>query len=161
MTFLLAGDIGRITTLRFVDTEGEYNIDDRRYRSTDYESLLQLVEEFLRYVQLQSGRRLLPEKACFAVPCPVKNNTANLSETRFLNWQLNNESLNNVPLKLINDFEAVGYGVVALEDSDLRTLQEGNPNRGNDQERNQIAVIGAGSGLGEAFVIKQENAPPI
>jgi glucokinase len=52
-------------------------------------------------------------------------------------------------VSLINDFEAIGYGVLGLEAKDLQALQVGkaSPNA-------PIAVIGAGTGLGECFLIR-------
>jgi glucokinase len=53
---------------------------------------------------------------------------------------------------LINDFAAVGYGVLQLDKNnpeDLLILQEG-----EYRPDAPIAVIGAGTGLGEAFVIE-------
>ncbi len=54
---------------------------------------------------------------------------------------------------LINDFVAVGYGVTGLSESDLHTLQPGSPDANAP-----IAVIGAGTGLGQGFVIPQANS---
>jgi glucokinase len=48
---------------------------------------------------------------------------------------------------LINDFSAVGYGVLALGDQDLDTLQVG-----ERQPRAPIGVMGAGTGLGQAYL---------
>jgi glucokinase len=53
-------------------------------------------------------------------------------------------------VKLINDFAAVGYGILGLESSDLYTLQGATP-----QLDAPIAVIGAGTGLGEGFLLQQ------
>lgn len=52
--------------------------------------------------------------------------------------------------RLINDFVAVGYGILGLSDQDLHTLQPGECNANAP-----IAMIGAGTGLGQGFVIPQ------
>ena len=49
---------------------------------------------------------------------------------------------------LINDFAAVGYGILGLQDSDCLTLQAGKP-----AANAPIAVIGAGTGLGQGFLV--------
>jgi glucokinase len=55
-------------------------------------------------------------------------------------------------ISLINDFVAVGYGIAGLEPQDLHTLQAGEV-----QADAPIAVIGAGTGLGQGFLIRQPN----
>jgi glucokinase len=49
---------------------------------------------------------------------------------------------------IINDFVAVGHGIDLLAPSDLATLQEGSPTR-----HGPIVLIGAGTGLGQAFLL--------
>lgn len=51
-------------------------------------------------------------------------------------------------VKLINDLKAIAHAVVHLESSDLHTL-----NIGEGKERESLAVIASGTGLGEAFLI--------
>ena len=48
---------------------------------------------------------------------------------------------------LVNDFEAVGYGIGELEEKDLIVLQQGKP-----EAKSLRAVIGAGTGLGQAIL---------
>ncbi|MBW4493563.1 MAG: glucokinase [Oscillatoria princeps RMCB-10] len=174
MTLILAGDVGRLNTLRLVDTEARPPLQrsfEKNYRSADYENsgLLAMVRQFLQDAAMPPNlsaslhNPAVAKKACFALPCPIINNTANL--TYKLRWpQIAAEQLAQAfrfnQIGLINDFEAVGFGVITLEESDLHTLQQGNPGKGSPQERNQIAIIGAGSGLGEAFVIKDAIKKP-
>jgi glucokinase len=51
-------------------------------------------------------------------------------------------------VSLINDFAAVGYGLLSLTPEDILTLQPGRP-----QSTAPIAVIGAGTGLGQGFLV--------
>jgi glucokinase len=60
------------------------------------------------------------------------------------------KELDIAKITLINDFAAVGYGILGLETTDLYTLQAATP-----QLDCPIAVIGAGNGLGEGFLIQQ------
>jgi glucokinase len=53
---------------------------------------------------------------------------------------------------IINDFVAVGYGIELLGPSDLATLQEGSPT-----PQAPIALIGAGTGLGQGFLLWEED----
>ena len=55
----------------------------------------------------------------------------------------------NIPnVRLINDFAAVGYGLSALSADDMVELQPGAPEPGGVR-----ALIGAGTGLGQAIVV--------
>jgi glucokinase len=57
-------------------------------------------------------------------------------------------------VKLINDFEAVAYGVKHLvKDKDILTLQDGEPQGKNGT----IIVAGAATGLGKSFLIYHED----
>ena len=73
------------------------------------------------------------------------------SQLTNLGWSFDSDRLaeefNIAHVSLINDFVAVGYGVLGLQPNDLYTLQ-----KGNVKERSPIGVIGAGTGLGEAYL---------
>ncbi|HET8650557.1 MAG TPA: glucokinase, partial [Gemmatimonadales bacterium] len=55
---------------------------------------------------------------------------------------------------LINDFSAVASGLHLLRPADLKTLQAGQP-----AADGPLALLGAGTGLGTAFVL-QDSVPP-
>lgn len=150
MTLLLAGDIGGTkTNLRLVEAAADpsswQTLHEATYPSQNYPDLVPIFGEFM------TGRTEKPEKACFAIAGPVVNNRVKLTN---LSWILDNQRLGTEMgidrVSLINDFAAIGYGVLGLKSADLYTLQGGEL----DPEA-PIAVIGAGTGLGEAFVIKQ------
>jgi glucokinase len=148
-TLLLAGDIGGTKTiLRLVavsDQSALNTIDEERYRSQDFADLVPIVQQFLAKAKTPK-----PQKACFAIAGPVVKNTAKLTN---LAWSLDSarlqEELGIAQVSLINDFEAVGYGILGLGKDDLHTLQIGqlNPDA-------PIAILGAGTGLGQGFLIK-------
>lgn len=155
MTLLLAGDIGGTKTiLRLVEQPAEgsmYSLDEATYSSRDYPDLVPIVQEFLGAATEHLGYTPVPQKACFAIAGPVVNNTAKLTN---LVWSLDTKRLETelgiASISLINDFAAVGYGVLGLAESDLHTLQIGKL-----QVIAPIAVIGAGTGLGQGFLIPQ------
>lgn len=150
MTLVLAGDIGGTKTIvRLMEQTQESflrTICEERYPSRDFPDLVPIVQKFLATTNIPR-----PQKACFAIAGPVVNNTAKLTN---LAWFLDGDRLQqqlDIPrVSLINDFVAVAYGVLGLEPQDLHTLQTGKPN-----PEAPIAVIGAGTGLGEGFLIKQ------
>ena len=55
-------------------------------------------------------------------------------------------ALDGAPVQLLNDLVASGYGIAALEERDLVTLQSGVPRSGNR------ALISPGTGLGECIL---------
>jgi len=156
MTILLAGDIGGTKTiLRLVESqEGgdrkvpqQTTLHEQTYPSQEFADLVPMVRQFLDAAKSNSK----PEKACFGIAGPVVNNTSKLTN---LSWILEasrlEQELQVAKVALINDFVAVGYGVLGLSDQDLHTLQPGSPDANAP-----IAVIGAGTGLGQGFVIPQ------
>jgi glucokinase len=152
MTLLLAGDIGGTKTIlrlvEFSETLGLKTLYEESFRSGDFPDLVPIVQKFLI-----TANSSTPDKACFAIAGPVVKNTAKLTN---LAWFLDTDRLSQqlgIPaISLINDFAAVGYGIFGLTKQDLLTLQVG-----KHQPASPIAVIGAGTGLGQGFLIKQEN----
>ena len=140
---ILSGDIGGTKTrIALVDVvTGTIEIRrEETYPSADYHSLEAIVREFL------SMADTLPQGAGFGVAGPVRNNR---SETTNLPWVIDARAMEhglNLPfVHVINDLEATAWGIGALSGSDLHELHPGNPDPvGN------IAIIAAGTGLGEA-----------
>lgn len=155
MTLILAGDIGGTKTiLRLVEKSPNQSwrfLDEALYKSGEFPDLVPIVQQFLSQVGQQRDKIVAPEKACFAIAGPVVNDTSSLTN---LTWVLDARRLEKelaIPrISLINDFAAVGYGILGLQPQDLYTLQEATP-----QPEAPIAVIGAGTGLGQGFLIQQ------
>jgi glucokinase len=162
MTQLLAGDIGGTKTiLRLVEAQAGATtataklrtLYEARYSSPEFPDLAPMVRKFLDTAQQILGEEPNPQKACFAIAGPVVNDTSALTN---LTWSLDARRLEKelaiANITLINDFVAVGYGILGLEESDLHTLQDVEP--ATDAP---IAVLGAGTGLGEGFLLKQPD----
>ncbi|MBE8969630.1 glucokinase, partial [Nostocales cyanobacterium LEGE 12452] len=152
MTLLLAGDIGGTKTiLQLVeksDSPALHTIYQESYHSADFPDLVPIVQQFLL-----KANTPIPEKACFAIAGPIVKNTAKLTNLAwFLDTERLEEELGIPHISLINDFAAVGYGISGLQKQDLLTLQVGKP-----QPETPIGIIGAGTGLGQGFLIKQGN----
>jgi len=161
-TLLLAGDVGGTKTiLRLVEADSTTHkmgielktLHETRYASADFSDLVPMVRQFLATAGTLHGSTPAPEKACFAIAGPVVGDRSKLTN---LGWSLETPRLShalNIPqVSLINDFEAVGYGVLCLKPSDLHTLQAGKPDH-----TAPIAIIGAGTGLGQGFVINHDG----
>lgn len=152
MTLLLAGDIGGTKTiLRLVEASDSLELEtlcEATYRSGDFPDLVPLVQQFLSQANLPT-----PQRACFAIAGPVVNNTAKLTNlTWFLDTDRLKQELAIDSVSLINDFAAVGYGIFGLTQNDMVTLQVG-----KQKLEAPIGIIGAGTGLGQGFLIKQGN----
>lgn len=148
MLQLLAGDIGGTKTiLRLVQADNgtQETLYEDRFVSSDYTDLVPMVKDFLAAAPEPAE----PQAACFAIAGPVVDNRSQLTN---LAWLLSGErlasELNLKTVELINDFAAVGYGVIGLKSEDLVTLQTGHLN-----PQAPIAIIGAGTGLGQGFLI--------
>lgn len=153
MPVVIAGDIGGTSTrLRLVDSSSEGSrqqiLFENSYSSPQYEGLAPIVQQFLS--ELGSDRHR-PTRACFAIAGPVVDQTARLTN---LPWTLVADQLQQdlhlEQVRLINDFSAIGYGILELPPEDLHTLQAG-----DKQGQAPIAVLGAGTGLGEAYLVWQ------
>lgn len=151
MLQLLAGDIGGTKTiLRLVQADPSAEsiqepLYEQRFVSSDYTDLVPMVKDFLAAAPVSAQ----PQAACFAIAGPVVENRSQLTN---LAWLLSGEriadELGLKTVELINDFAAVGYGVLGLKPEDLVTLQTGHVNANAP-----IAIIGAGTGLGQGFLI--------
>ena len=144
---VLAGDIGGTNArLAIVDVgpAGTRVIRKRRLPSRDYPGLAPMVRAFLAEV----GET--PSRACFGIACPVVDGRCSPTN---LSWSVDIETLPaeiGIPwATVINDLHAVGYGVQRLSADDFVTLQAGVPD-----EHGAIAIIAAGTGLGQAFLTR-------
>jgi len=158
MSLLIAGDIGGTKTLlRLVEVDAaNFSADqpiptlhENRYDSQAFPDLVPMVRGFLAEASQLLGSSVAPESACFAIAGPVVHQVSKLTN---LGWTLESARLRRElglrQTTLINDFAAVGYGILGLQDSDVLTLQAGKP-----EDKAPIAVIGAGTGLGQGFLI--------
>jgi len=162
MAILLAGDIGGTKTILRLAEMADFDLKNQAataaqlktlheatFPSQDFPDLTPIVRQFL------SQCPEVPEiaAACFGIAGPVVDNTCELTN---ISWSLQGSRLEqelNIPkVNLINDFAAIGYSVLGLGPDDLHTLQDCDPHL-----EAPIAVLGAGTGLGEGFLIPQNG----
>jgi glucokinase len=152
---LLAGDIGGTKTwLRLARREDNRLtvLHERRYPSADYADFDTLLEIFLADAA-QAGR-VMPEVGCIGVAGPIEDGPGDMTCAKVTNlpWWLDSEALQQRfglrRLRLINDFQAVGYGIEALGDDELVMLQVGAPRPCAPR-----VLIGAGTGLGQGILV--------
>ncbi len=153
---VLAGDIGGTNTrLQLVElAPGAMRVlAAYRYDSARYPSMALVLREFLDEPDVRAQGRVAA--ACLALAGPVHATAAGeIVQFTNLPWAVDGAALARAfgfeRLRLINDFQAIGYSIEALSASDLVTLQPGAP-----QPHGTRAVIGAGTGLGQALVVWQ------
>src|SRR5213593_16422 len=143
---LLVGDVGGTKTdLAIYSSESDANspLARKQFLSAEYISLQAIVTEFLAAVKLPVNR------AIFDVAGPVINKSA---VTTNLPWVMDEDSLaSNLNLRsvhLMNDLEAVARAIPVLRDSDIVTLNIGEP-----VPKAAIGVVAPGTGLGESFLV--------
>ena len=151
MQYLLAGDIGGTKTLlRLVEIDSPQRIAaEQIYSSQKYPDLVPIVSEFIEDAKTKLGHDFELKTACLAIAGAVVDRASYLPN---LGWHLNADRLQqelHIPqIELINDFAAIGYGVLELPSADLYTLQAGHPHPNAPK-----ATIGAGTGLGQGLLI--------
>lgn len=149
---LIAGDIGGTkTVLCIVEVQDGHReiVYEKTYPSQSFTDLVPIVKVFLETANIEYKETIYIEKACFGIAGPVVGNSSQVTN---LKWNLTSDrlqdELNFKEVKLINDFAAVGYGILGLSREGLHHLQTGQFN-----PEAPIAVLGAGTGLGQGFLI--------
>lgn len=161
---LLAGDLGGTKTLLGLYDEGDLRLlHQARYESARYSSLEAMVLEFLQEPALQEATR--PQVAAIGVAGPVEElptgQRARITNLRFAVESTALRALGLSQVQLVNDFYTVAAAAAAyragrLPATDLVTLNAGRPRPGG-----ALAVLGAGTGLGEALVSLASGTPVI
>jgi glucokinase len=145
---LLAGDIGGTKTLLGLFAPGPDRpapIEIGEFITLAYEGLEPMVREFLG-ARGAAARQL--DGACFGVAGAVTEQVARLTNVPWLVDRANlQEAFGLQRVRVLNDLEALAYGVTLLEGDEIVTLQHGVPLPGGN-----AAVIAAGTGLGEALL---------
>jgi len=150
MKLLLAVDIGGTKTFcQLSTTEGEVLLA-HEYISQHYVSFDALLGVFFSQITIASTMRI---SACFAVAGPVLGRNGTVTN---LPWRLNADQIATrfdfQHVQLCNDFEAVAVGINCLSDDEIITL-----NKGKQQLDGVRAVIGAGTGLGQAILLPERD----
>lgn len=142
---ILAGDIGGTNTrLALVEaaTGGLRIVAEETFASRERTSLEAALAEFLYLHNCDLT------SASFGIAGPVRNGRC---EATNLPWVVDGKAVaKRLRLKrvgLINDLEANAYGIAVLKSRDFLVL-----NRGARNPRGNMAIISAGTGLGEAGI---------
>jgi len=116
----------------------------KKYLNSSYGSFEEVMKVFLAEL------KQTPVACCLACAGGITNNTVTFTNVD-KGWNIDGyalqKSLGISSVKLINDFEAQGYGLLTLGDSEKIPLNDAKPREGCP-----IACVGAGTGLGECFL---------
>ncbi|MBD3334491.1 MAG: glucokinase [Candidatus Eisenbacteria bacterium] len=143
----LAGDIGGTKTdlaLYSLDKGPRSPSSRRKYPSGDFPSLKDLIQRFLD----EEGASIAG--ASLGIAGPVVGKRVELTN---LPWVVDAAELEQIfglaDVQLFNDLVGLAQGIPQLPEESLRTLQEGHPD-----PRGPRAVIAPGTGLGQAYMIR-------
>jgi glucokinase len=139
---VLAADIGGTNTRLSLFHATDHNIAHVRsatYKSNNYNSFTEIVTKF-------SEGSHLPDRICIGFAGPIVGGKAWGTN---LNWNIDSKKvakeLDLEQVVILNDLEANAYGLAALKENELFTVNAGDPGlKGN------AAIISPGTGLGEA-----------
>jgi glucokinase len=147
---VLAGDIGGTKTAVAIVEIGARRLSierHRRYPSGRHPSLEEILEDFL------AGERRVPRFAGFGVAGPVVAGRAKVTK---LPWIIDAKAISRTlgieRVRLENDFVAAAYGIPYLRPRQIAVVA-----RGEEDPDGPIALIGAGTGLGEAALWKSRS----
>lgn len=145
---ILAGDVGgtKVNLALFDETGGTPKpVAERSYASRDYPSLTRLLDHFLKETQPKITH------ACLGVAGPVIDGRCQITH---LPWTLDVRELkpllNTDSVSLINDLAAMAHAVPYLSPEETAVIQQGQ----GDPHGNR-AVLAAGTGLGQAFLLPE------
>ena len=144
---LLAGDIGGTKTLLGLyrrASERPQAIATREFTTLAHSSLSAMVRAFLE--EQRAADRV--EAAAFGVAGVVRGDVAKLTNVPWVvdaGFIVRDFRVRSVTL--LNDLQAMAYGVPALQPDEMAVLQAGEPHADGN-----AALIAAGTGLGEAML---------
>jgi glucokinase len=145
---LLAGDIGGTKTLLGLFDPVPVRprpVVIRSFPTLEFDDLTAMISAFVNDYEVKQAPI---DAACFGVAGPVIDEAAELTNVP---WRVDARrvasafSLDRV--KLLNDLQAMAYAVPVLREAETHVLQKGEPLSGGN-----IALIAAGTGLGEALL---------
>lgn len=143
MPLILGGDVGGTKAylgLFRVDGDALDPVAVERYVSADFAGAAELLAEFI------DGCSERPDRVVIGVPGPVQHTPVKPVN---LPWSIDPVQIAaalDVPrVSLLNDLEATAYGTLALKPEDVVEI-----NRGEPDPAGAMAIMAAGTGLGEA-----------
>jgi glucokinase len=150
LNMILAGDIGGTKTLLGLfdaAPERPRPLLVRTFGTLDYTDLPAMIAVFMRDADARGVHGTIAS-ACFGVAGPVADDTVKVTNVP---WSVDGRrvaaAVGLQRVALLNDLEALAHAVPVLHESETHALQEGEALQGGN-----IALIAAGTGLGQALI---------
>ncbi len=149
----MLGDIGGSNArLALADPENLGFLHFAVLQCADFPSLDLALDSFLH-----EHANPLPAAVCLAAAGPLIDQQIKLTNSH---WQVNGPALSKrlggIPVRLLNDFEAIAWSIPALVATDLETIGVLPIHLATEQDF-MVAVIGAGTGLGMAGLMRRDG----
>lgn len=146
----LVADIGG-TNARFgvADSASSKLAITRHYSVGEHHTITEALQRFLKDVAAIGEWQPVPQAACLAVACAVEGDVIQFTNSPWsIDRSVVSRQLGGARVDLINDFAAVGYGVIDLKPTDWYQI-------GGEQPvaEKPITIIGPGTGLGVCTLI--------
>lgn len=150
---LLIADIGGTNARFALVSEGVHGyVEPRTLRCDDYETPAEAITAYLNQVGAESPRII-----CFAVAGPIVDHTVSFTNNP---WTIAASQLRTMfssdEAMLLNDFEAIAWSIPAVNQNNTDQVG-GVPERQLETTDFNVCVIGPGTGLGAAGLIKRNG----
>jgi len=171
---ILAGDIGGTKTYLglFEHTKnGVESVREEKFWNSDFDSLEEILTEFLNppstgpdheddleeisnddetsTTESQTANQISIDAACFGVAGPIQDNRCRATN---LPWVIDGytltKHLETPTVRLLNDVEAMAYGVLVLGPEETELIHGPSTAKGNETK----GLVAPGTGLGEAIL---------
>ena len=141
---ILAGDIGGTKTILTLFGNNQEVQYEKTYPSSSYDQFSMLLHDFLSDIDEPI------QVVCLGIAGPIDDGRC---ITTNLPWDIACHDVAKVAgtdaVFLLNDLEATAWGVLGLPSTDFMAL-----NTGIENHQGHLAILAAGTGLGEALVIR-------
>ncbi len=155
MKIVLAGDIGGTSSRLGVFERAAPRprmIAERTFRTNAFPGVADMTAAFLRDTAIDP-RSIAA--ATFGAAGPVLDGVAQLTNSPVrVETAAIAQAVGPAPITLLNDLEALAYAVPVLSTDEVHVLQEGHRNPDG-----AVAIIAAGTGLGEAALYRMDGRP--
>lgn len=149
----LAADIGGTKTILAAAKHEQgclHYLAQQHYASQSFAGIEPILQDFQH--RLATNEPIAA--ACFAIAGPIHAGHSLLTN---LHWDISQQALSETlacaKIQMINDLEAIGYGLFALAASDIEPIYAAQP-----LTKALRAVIGVGTGLGLAYMLPAGHA---
>ena len=145
---VLAVDVGGTHSNFGVFTKDLQFLVSFHYASEEIKNFSSQVKKVIEFVRDKYGWKVT--NCCIAAAGVVQRSGTYLKPTN-LHWSIDTKSIQKVTklhsVRLINDFEAIAYGITQLPKRSIVQVKSGQPEKNATK-----AIIGAGTGLGKAIL---------